>query len=79
PRTPRIEPRLLAASFMADLLRWPPRPLRALQHELHNRFGIDLRQIWAFTYMRSAFLPLMAAVAALGCAMSGVHEIPMKG
>ncbi|KAA8693812.1 Band 7 protein [Pseudomonas caricapapayae] len=79
PRTPRIEPRLLAASFMADLLRWPPRPLLALQHELHNRFGIDLRQIWAFTYMRRAFLPVLAAVAALGWALSGVHEIPMQG
>ncbi len=55
PRNPRSEPRLLAASFIADLLRWPPRLLLALQHELHNRFGIDLRQIWAFTYMRRAF------------------------
>ncbi|KWS75065.1 protease modulator HflK [Pseudomonas amygdali] len=79
PRTPRLEPRLLAASFIADLLRWPPRPLLALQHELHNRFGIDLRQIWAFTYMRRAFLPVLAVVAALGWALSGVHEIPMQG
>ncbi|GFZ68276.1 membrane protein [Pseudomonas amygdali pv. eriobotryae] len=83
PRTPRLEPCLLAASFIADLLRWPPRPLLALQHELHNRFGIDLRQIWAFTYMRRAFLPVLAVVAALGWALgwalSGVHEIPMQG
>ena len=79
PRNPRIEPRLLASSFIADLLRWPPRPLMALQHELHNRFGIDLRQIWAFTYMRRAFMPVLAVVAALGWALSGVHEIPMQG
>ncbi|MCF5428945.1 protease modulator HflK, partial [Pseudomonas syringae] len=79
PRNPRSEPRLLAASFIADLLRWPPRPLLALQHELHNRFGIDLRQIWAFTYMRRAFLPVLAVVAALGWVLSGVHEIPMQG
>ncbi|MCF5464827.1 protease modulator HflK, partial [Pseudomonas syringae] len=79
PRNPRSEPRLLAASFIADLLRWPPRPLLALQHELHNRFGIDLRQIWAFTYMRRAFLPVVAVVAALGWVLSGVHEIPMQG
>ncbi|KPW80278.1 SPFH domain / Band 7 protein [Pseudomonas syringae pv. coriandricola] len=79
PRNPRIEPRLLASSFIADLLRWPPRPLLALQHELHNRFGIDLRQIWAFSYMRRAFLPVLAVVAALGWALSGVHEIPMQG
>ncbi len=79
PRNPRIEPRLLTSSFIADLLRWPPRPLLALQHELHNRFGIDLRQIWAFSYMRRAFLPVLAVVAALGWALSGVHEIPMQG
>lgn len=79
PRNPRIEPRLTASSFMAGLLRWPPQPLQALQHELHNRFGIDLRQIWAFTYMRRAFLPVLAVVLALGWALSGMHEIPMQG
>ena len=79
PRNERLEPRLVATSFVAGLLRWPPRPLTALQNELHNRFGIDLRQIWAFTYMRRAFLPVMAVIVALGWALSGVHEIPMQG
>lgn len=79
PRNPRVEPRLTASSFMAGLLRWPPQPLQALQHELHNRFGIDLRQIWAFTYMRRALLPVLAVVIALGWALSGVHEIPLQG
>ncbi|MGV8916859.1 MAG: protease modulator HflK [Pseudomonas sp.] len=79
PRSERIEPRLLASSFIAGLLRWPPQPLLALQNELHNRFGIDLRQIWAFTYMRRAFLPVLAVVAGLGWVLSGVHEIPMEG
>jgi regulator of protease activity HflC (stomatin/prohibitin superfamily) len=79
PRNDRLEPRLVASSFAAGLLRWPPRPLTALQNELHNRFGIDLRQIWAFTYMRRAFLPVMAVIVALGWALSGVHEIPMQG
>ncbi|MBX8496765.1 protease modulator HflK [Pseudomonas cichorii] len=79
PRNERLEPRLMASSFMADLLRWPPRPLLVLQHELHNRFGIDLRQIWALGYMRRAFLPVLAVVAALGWALTGVHEIPMQG
>lgn len=79
PRNDRLEPRLVASSFVAGLLRWPPRPLTALQDELHNRFGIDLRQIWAFTYMRRAFLPVVAVIAALGWALSGVHEIPMQG
>jgi regulator of protease activity HflC (stomatin/prohibitin superfamily) len=79
PRNGRLEPRLIASSFVAGLLRWPPRPLQALQNELHNRFGIDLRQIWAFTYMRRAFLPVLAVIVGLGWLLSGVHEIPMQG
>ena len=79
PRNERMEPRFVANSFVSGLLRWPPQPLTALQDELHNRFGIDLRQIWAFTYMRRAFLPVFGVIVALGWALSGVHEIPMQG
>jgi len=46
---------------------------------LHNRFGIDLRQIWAFTYMRRAFLPVLLVVLAVGWALTGVHEVPLQG
>ena len=79
PQRERLEPTLLARSFVADMLRWPPQPLLALQHELHNRFGIDLRQIWAFSYMRRAFLPVLALVAAVGWVLTGIHEIPLQG
>ena len=79
PRREQLEPTLLARSFVADMLRWPPQPLLALQHELHNRFGIDLRQIWAFSYMRRAFLPVLVLVAAVGWLLTGVHEIPLQG
>ncbi|MFC6298660.1 protease modulator HflK [Pseudomonas sp. CCM 7893] len=79
PRQERLEPRLMAQSFIADLLRWPPQPLLALQHELHNRFGIDLRQIWAFTYMRRAFLPVLVVVLAVGWLLTGVHEVALQG
>jgi regulator of protease activity HflC (stomatin/prohibitin superfamily) len=79
PRHEQLEPTLLARSFVADMLRWPPQPLLALQHELHNRFGIDLRQIWAFSYMRRAFLPVLALVAAVGWLLTGIHEIPLQG
>lgn len=79
PRRERLEPELLARSFVADMLRWPPQPLLALQHELHNRFGIDLRQIWAFTYMRRAFLPVLAVVALVGWSLTGIHEIALQG
>ncbi|MFJ4193766.1 SPFH domain-containing protein [Pseudomonas sp. NPDC089534] len=79
PRRETLEPTLLARSVVADLLRWPPRPLLALQHELHNRFGIDLRQIWAFSYMRRALVPVLALVAAVGWLLTGLHEIPLQG
>jgi regulator of protease activity HflC (stomatin/prohibitin superfamily) len=79
PRREQLEPTLLARSFVADMLRWPPQPLLALQHELHNRFGIDLRQIWAFTYMRRAFLPVLAVVSIVGWSLTGIHEVPLQG
>jgi regulator of protease activity HflC (stomatin/prohibitin superfamily) len=79
PRREQLEPTFLARSFVADMLRWPPQPLLALQHELHNRFGIDLRQIWAFSYMRRAFLPVLTLVSAVGWLLTGVHEIPLQG
>ncbi len=78
PRRDAVEPTLLGRSVIADLLRWPPQPLQALQHELHNRFGIDLRQIWAFSYMRRAFLPVLALVALVGWLLTGVHEVPLQ-
>lgn len=79
PRRDSLEPTLLGRSVIADLLRWPPQPLLALQHELHNRFGIDLRQIWAFSYMRRAFLPVLALVSLVGWLLTGVHEVPLQG
>ncbi|WLI12571.1 MULTISPECIES: protease modulator HflK [Pseudomonas] len=79
PRREQLEPALLARSFVADMLRWPPQPLLALQHELHNRFGIDLRQIWAFTYMRRAFLPVLVVVVIIGWSLTGIHEIALQG
>jgi len=79
PHREQLEPPLLARSFGADLLRWPPQPLLALQHELHHRFGIDLRQVWAFTYMRRAFIPVLGVVAFVGWSLTGVHEIPLQG
>lgn len=74
-----LEPRLIADSFVASLLRWPPRPLQVLQDELQQRFGIDLRQVWAFGFMRRAFLPVLALVALVGWLLSGLSEIPMNG
>jgi regulator of protease activity HflC (stomatin/prohibitin superfamily) len=73
------EPRLIANSILAAMLRWPPRPLRTLQNELRNRFGIDLRQSWAFSFMRRALAPVLAVVVLIGWSLSGVHEISIDG
>lgn len=73
------EPRMLVDSAFAGVMRWPPRPLRALHDELRLRFGIDLRQNWAFAFMRRAALPIAGAVLLVGWLMSGVHEIPVAG
>lgn len=72
----REEPRMVATSLLAQMLRWPPRPLSDLQEELRSRFGIDLRQNWAFGYIGRAFLPVVACVLGIGWLLSGVREIP---
>ncbi|PWU26269.1 hypothetical protein DK254_27140 [Pseudomonas sp. RW407] len=79
PQRGREEPRLVARSLVAGQLRWPPRPLQFLQDELQQRFGIDLRQVWAFAFMRRAFLPVAALVALVGWLLSGIHEVPLDG
>jgi regulator of protease activity HflC (stomatin/prohibitin superfamily) len=79
PRQPRLEPRLLGESLLANGLRWLPRPLLALQQELRNRFGIDLRQVWAFSFMRRAFWPILAVIATLGWGLTGLREVPLDG
>jgi regulator of protease activity HflC (stomatin/prohibitin superfamily) len=80
PQRTRQELRLVADSFLAELLRWPPRPLfSTLQEELRSRTGIDLRQIWAFSFIRRAILPILAGVVLVGWLLSGIREIPMGG
>jgi regulator of protease activity HflC (stomatin/prohibitin superfamily) len=75
----RIEPRFAAQSVFLGTLRWPPRPLQSLHDELRNRFGIDLRQTWAFAHMRGAIVPVVLTVAATGWLLSGVRQIPIEG
>ncbi len=75
PRRERLEPRLIGESMLAAQLRWPPRPLQFFQQELQQRFGIDLRQIWAFTFMRKASLPILALLLLAGWLLTGVTEV----
>ncbi|MDR0212257.1 MAG: protease modulator HflK [Pseudomonas putida] len=77
PQRPQQEPPLVARSLVAGSLQWPPRPLAFLRGELHQRFGIDLRQIWAFDFMRRASLPVLALVALVGWLLTGVSEVAL--
>ncbi|WP_254065294.1 protease modulator HflK [Cedecea sp. FDAARGOS_727] len=69
------EPKLIPKSQLAAQLSWPPRPLRFLQQELHQRFGIDLRQVWAFTVLRRAFFPMLALMLLCGWLLTGLQQI----
>ncbi|TKI07791.1 SPFH domain-containing protein [Martelella alba] len=77
PLRARQEPRMTAESLIAAQFCWPPRPFGLLHRELQQRFGIDLRQIWAFTFMRRAFLPIVAALALIGWLLTGVTQVPL--
>jgi regulator of protease activity HflC (stomatin/prohibitin superfamily) len=79
PQSDGRQPVMLAQSLVADGLRWPPRPLTALQAELRNRSGIDLRQIWAVSFIRSAFPAVAAGIVLIGWLITGVSEVPMTG
>lgn len=79
PQRTTLEPKLYAISFAAELLRWPPKPMQLVQDGLFERFGIDLRQVWAFGFIKRAFLPIVALLCLGGWLLSGVHEVPMNG
>jgi regulator of protease activity HflC (stomatin/prohibitin superfamily) len=71
------EPAFIAGSLLAAQISWPPRPLQFVQNELHQHFGIDLRQIWAFHFIRRALLPLCALLLLTGWLLTGVSEVPL--
>jgi regulator of protease activity HflC (stomatin/prohibitin superfamily) len=68
---------LLADTVTARLFTWPPHPFRVIQEELHDGFGIDLRQNWAFGFIRRASLPVLSVVVAIGWLFTGVQELPI--
>lgn len=71
------EPELLTESFLAAAWRWPIKPFGHLQDELKQRFGIDLRQSWAFAYIRRSLLPVVGVLLGIAWLFSGLVEIPM--
>lgn len=72
------EARFAAQSSLAGLLDWPPRPVSLLQKELLDGFGIDLRQIWAFAFIRSALPRVALLMAALAWLCSGLITVPLS-
>ncbi|NEI74362.1 protease modulator HflK [Rhizobium lusitanum] len=79
PQNDGREPALIATSLVAGALQWPPQPLVSIQLELRTRHGIDLRQIWAFSFIRKTAPAIILGTLFLGWLLSGVREIPMTG
>jgi len=75
PKAEDAEPEYLAKSQLAAQLVWPPRPLLFLQHEIHQHFGIDLRQLWAFTVLKRAFVPVVAVMMLCGWLLTGIQQV----
>ena len=78
-RSPTLEPRLLADSFFAGFFNWPVRPFRTLQDELQTRFGINLKQNWAFSFIRRRFVPVLSVIAVIAWLLTGISEIRIDG
>jgi regulator of protease activity HflC (stomatin/prohibitin superfamily) len=79
PRSDALEPSFISCSFIATLFRWPPTPLRTIQGELQAQFGIDLRQTWAFGFVRRASIPVLIFIAMIAWCVSAVREVPIDG
>ena len=75
PKAQAAEPEYLAKSQLAAQLVWPPRPLLFLQHEIHQHFGIDLRQLWAFTVLKRAFIPVLGVMMLCGWLLTGFQQV----
>lgn len=74
---PQHEPELLAENLIAGMWRWPLQPFKNFQDELKQRFGIDLRQSWAFAYIRSALLPVLTILLGIAWLLSSIIEVPL--
>jgi regulator of protease activity HflC (stomatin/prohibitin superfamily) len=72
----QLEPPLLARSSLGALITWPPPSLDRLQQNLKDRFGIDLRQNWAFSFVRRASVPVLLGTCLVGWLLTGVSELP---
>jgi len=79
PQNDEQQPSSLAESLVVGGLRWPSRPFTALQTELRTRHGIDLRQIWALTFIGKTFPTVAAGIVVVGWLLTGLNAVPMTG
>jgi len=79
PHNDSREPAFIATSLIAGTLQWPPQLLVGIQSELRTKHGIDLRQIWAFSFIRKAAPAIILGTLILGWLLTGIREIPMTG
>jgi len=79
PQSADRQPYLVADSVVAATIRWPPRPLVGIETEFRSKLGIDLRQIWAFSFVRKTGPIVVTGALAFGWLLTGVREIPMSG
>lgn len=78
PKREMLEPKFLGNSLIASMLDWPPQPFKQIQSELQSHLGIDLQQVWAFTFLRKAFLPIFCLMIFVGWLLSGISVIPLN-
>ncbi|MGR7464113.1 protease modulator HflK [Klebsiella aerogenes] len=71
-------PPFLSQSLLAELYRWPPRPLLLMRKKIQRHFGVDIGKIQAFTLMGQIFFPVLFGAAFIGWLISGIHEVSLQ-
>lgn len=71
-------PPFLSQSLLAELYRWPPRPLLLIRNKVQRHFGVDIGKVQAFSLMGQIFLPVLFGATFIGWLISGIHEVPLQ-
>ncbi len=71
-------PPFLSQSLLAELYRWPPRPLLLLRKKIQRHFGVDIGKVQAFSLMGQIFFPVLFGAAFIGWLISGIHEVSLQ-
>ncbi|MBA3698298.1 MAG: hypothetical protein H0W78_05555 [Planctomycetes bacterium] len=78
PAAALAEARGLADSALAGLVLPRLGGVAAGGAEIKERFGIDLSQSWALTFVRAAAMPLLLVLLVLGWLLSGVTSLSLQ-